>query len=68
MTTLQKQEEANSFQTNNPDRMQALSDGELAELMQSADPDRIRSATPRMPPELRRIAEMALKEIESGSK
>jgi hypothetical protein len=40
----------------------ALSDEEIAALMESGTPEAIRAAMPRMSPELRRIAEMTLKE------
>jgi hypothetical protein len=42
-----------------------LTDEELAELMSEADPARIRAALPRMNPELQRVAQMVLKEIEA---
>lgn len=45
-----------------------LSDAELAELFTEADADRIKSALPRMTPELRRVAEAALREIEATDK
>ena len=40
----------------------ALSDEEVASLLESGSPEAIRQAIPRMSPELRKIAEMALKE------
>jgi hypothetical protein len=43
-----------------------VSDGELAVLLAEAEPGRIRAALPRLTPELRRAAEMVLKEIEAG--
>ena len=45
---------------NNGDQL--LSDQEVARLVESGSPDEIRAAIPRMSPELRRLAEMALKE------
>jgi hypothetical protein len=42
--------------------MEALKDEELAELLSSDSPEKIRTAMPRMTPELRRIAEAVLKE------
>jgi len=39
-----------------------LADEELAELLSSGSPEKIRAAMPRMAPELRRIAEAVLKE------
>src|SRR5262249_29439012 len=45
-----------------------LSDAELAELFAEADAERIRSALPRMNPELRHVAEAAIKEIEATDK
>ncbi|MGE0133125.1 MAG: hypothetical protein AB7U82_34035 [Blastocatellales bacterium] len=45
-----------------------LSDAELAELFADADAERIKAALPRMNPELRRIAEMTLREIETPNK
>jgi len=41
---------------------EALKDEELAELLSSESPEKIRAAMPRMTPELRRIAEAVLKE------
>jgi hypothetical protein len=41
---------------------EALTDQELAELLSSESPEKIRSAMPRMTPELRQIAEAVLKE------
>lgn len=46
-------------------REESLTDEELAELMAEADPARIRAALPRMNPELQRVAQMVLKEIEA---
>ena len=43
---------------------ESLTDEELARLMAEADPARIRAAMPRMNPELQRVAQMVLKEIE----
>ena len=45
-----------------------FADQELAELFTTADPAQIRSAMPRMTPELRQIAEMVVKEIEAGGR
>src|SRR5262249_48670303 len=42
-----------------------LSDAELAELFAEADAEQIYSALPRMNPELRQVAEAALREIET---
>jgi hypothetical protein len=42
----------------------ALSDEEVATLLESGSPEAIRNALPRMSPELRRIAKMALKETD----
>jgi hypothetical protein len=39
-----------------------LSDEELAELLSSGDPAKIRAAMPRMTPEMRKVAEMVVKE------
>ena len=41
---------------------ETLKDEELAELLSSESPEKIRAAMPRMTPELRRIAEAVLKE------
>lgn len=40
----------------------SLSDEEMADLLSTGSPEKIRAAMPRMSPELRRVAEMALKE------
>jgi hypothetical protein len=50
------------------DRPAELSDAELAELFTEADAERIKSALPRMNPELRRIAEVARREIDATDK
>jgi hypothetical protein len=50
------------------ERQIALPDSELAELLAEANPEQIRAALPRMNPELRRVAEMVLKEIEDERK
>jgi hypothetical protein len=42
-----------------------LSEAELAELFTEADPERIKSALPRLSPELRPVAEAVLREIET---
>ncbi len=49
-------------------RKNEFADQDLAELMTSADPARIRAALPRMSAELRQIAEMVIKEIEAAGK
>ncbi len=50
------------------DKPSELSDAELAELFAEADAERIKSALPRMNPELRQVADAALKEIEATDK
>jgi len=50
------------------DKQGELSDAELAELIAGADAERIKSALPRMNPELRQVVEAALKEIEATDK
>jgi len=50
------------------DKKGELSDAELAELFADADAERIKSALPRMNPELRQVAEAALREIEATDK
>jgi hypothetical protein len=42
--------------------IETLTDEELAELLSSDSPEKIRAAMPRMTPELRRVAEAVLKE------
>jgi hypothetical protein len=39
-----------------------LSDEELAELLSSGDPSKIKAAMPRMTPEMRQVAELVVKE------
>lgn len=46
----------------------AVPDAELAELLAEADPERIRAALPQMNPELRRVAQAVLAEIEAKKK
>jgi hypothetical protein len=41
-----------------------ITDQELAELLAEADPARLRAALPRMPPELRRVAQAVLQELD----
>lgn len=43
-----------------PRRATGISESELAELIQSGDPDKIRAAFPRMTPEMRRVAEAVI--------
>jgi hypothetical protein len=50
--------------TNDSAAQSSLSDAELAELFSSSDPARIRAALPRMTPEVRRVVEQSLKEME----
>jgi hypothetical protein len=50
------------------DKAGELSDAELAQLFADADAEQIKLALPRMNPELRRVAEAALREIETGNK
>lgn len=50
------------------DQPNALPDAELAQLLAEANPAEIRAALPRMNPELRRVAEMVLREIETANK
>ena len=50
------------------DKQGELSDSELVELFAEADAERIKSALPRMNPELRQVAEAALREIEATDK
>ncbi|MGH8596421.1 MAG: hypothetical protein ACREXT_07175 [Gammaproteobacteria bacterium] len=54
--------------SNLDDQPDALPDAELAQLLAEADPAQIRAALPRMNPELRRVAEMVLREIETAGK
>lgn len=46
--------------TEQPRRATGISERELAELIQSGDPDRIQAALPRMTPEMRQVAEAVL--------
>jgi hypothetical protein len=55
--------EKSTFSSNN-DVGRSFSDEELAGLLESGSPEAIRKAIPRMSPELRRIAEMVLKEAD----
>lgn len=50
------------------DGQEGVPEAELAELLAEADAEKIRAALPRMNPELRRVAERVLKEIETGDK
>jgi hypothetical protein len=68
VTRLPEEDESDSLLAENNKRKNEFTDQELAELITSADPARIREALPRMNPELRQIARMALKEIEAVGK
>ncbi|MFN7929208.1 MAG: hypothetical protein U0Y68_14930 [Blastocatellia bacterium] len=50
--------------TNNNAAQPSLTDAELADLFSTSDPARIRSALPRLTPEVRRVVEQSLKEME----
>jgi hypothetical protein len=68
VTTLPESDEADSNLAEDNLRRNEFADQDLAELITSADPARIRAALPRMNPELRQIAQTALKEIEGAGK
>lgn len=71
VTTLPDADKSDSYladRAKESEPMGALTDAELAQLLAEADPAQIRAAMPRMNPELRRVAEMVLKEIESTGK
>ena len=71
VTALPQTERADSHlanRSNTEDQPETLPDAELAQLLAEADPARIRAALPRMNPELRRVAEMVLREIETANK
>jgi hypothetical protein len=68
VTRLPEEDESDSHLAEDNKRKNEFADQELAELITSADPARIRAALPRMNPELRQIARMALKEIEAVGK
>lgn len=69
VTTLPEPEKVGSYLAGG-DRAQedhaeeTVPEAELAELLAEADPEKIRAALPRMNPELRRVAQAVLKEIE----
>jgi hypothetical protein len=68
VTTMPESDEGDSHLAEDGRRKSELADQDLAELITSADPARIRAALPRMNPELRQIAQAALKEIEETGK
>ncbi len=71
VTALPEAERADSqlaHRSNINDQPETLPDAELAQLLAEADPAVIRAALPRMNPELRRVAEMVLREIETANK
>lgn len=68
VTTLPQADDGNSHLADGKLLKSDFVDQELADLMTSADPARIRAALPRLNPELRRIAEMVIKEIDSVGK
>jgi hypothetical protein len=68
VTTIPESEEADSHLAEGNQSKNEFADPELAELITSADPKRIRAALSRMNPELRQIAQTALKEIEGAGK
>jgi hypothetical protein len=53
-----------SVAINNNTAPASLTDAELADLLSTSDPSRIRAALPRMNPEVRRVVEQSLKERE----
>lgn len=65
VTTLPATTDAAHF-AQTKDETDQLSDEELAALLLNADPARIRAALPQMSPALQRIAQMVLKELETG--
>jgi cytoskeletal protein RodZ len=70
VTALPEAERADSHlanRSNLEDPPETLLDAELAQLLAEADPAQIRAALPRMNPELRRVAEMVLREIETAN-
>src|SRR5262249_15056000 len=68
MVTTLPDAETDSHLAEDNRRKNEFADQELAELITSADPARIRAALPRMNRELRQVAVMALKEIEGAWK
>ena len=68
VTTLPQSAETDSRLAESKSSKDDFADPELADLMTSADPARIRAALPRMTAELRQIAEAVLKEIEAERK
>jgi hypothetical protein len=65
MVTTLPEAASDSYLAKAGSREETLTDEELAELMAEADPARIRAALPKMNPELQRVAQMVLKEIEA---
>jgi hypothetical protein len=65
VTTLPESEASSSHLATANTNAGSLTDNELAELMTEADPARIRSALSRMSPELQRVAQTVLREIEA---
>jgi hypothetical protein len=68
VTMMPEPDEADSHLAGGNQSKNEFADQELAELITSTDPARIRAALPRMAPELRQIAQTALKEIEEAGK
>jgi len=69
VTTLPEPNKAGSYlaggdRAQDDQAQEAIPEAELAELLAEADPEKIRAALPRMNPELRRVAQAVLKEIE----
>ncbi|MBL8208711.1 MAG: hypothetical protein JNM09_31055 [Blastocatellia bacterium] len=65
VTTLPTTASADAPSATNINQTQAaLTDAELADLFSSSDPTRIRAALPRLTPEVRRVVEQSLKEME----
>ena len=64
VTTMPEAEPSNPYLANSSAKTGSLTDDELAELMGEADPERIRAALSRMSPDLQRVAQAVLKEIE----
>jgi hypothetical protein len=68
VTTLPEPEKSESHLAESSERKDELADRDLAALITSAEPARIREALPKMSPELRQIAQLMLNELEATGK
>lgn len=68
VTTLPTENKGDDYLAKTDDSSDAMADEEIATLLTEASPAQIRAALPRMTPEMRRVAQTVLKEVEPTGK